>query len=187
MSGEILTVEQMSRADAFAVAGGTPSLTLMENAGRAVADMIASRYAPWVTVVLCGPCNNGGDGFVVARLLAEKGFVVRVACNLVSSADAIAMAEKWTGPRLPLSPAALDGATLIVDALFGAGLTRPLEGAARETVEAANASGLPIVAIDVPSGLFGDTGAVAGPFGANHENSPVAASMVAPCGPDFRL
>ena len=160
MSGEILTIEQMQRADAFAVAGGTPSLTLMENAGRAVADMIASRYAPWVTVVLCGPGNNGGDGFVVARLLAEKGFVVRVACNLVSSADAIAMAEKWTGPRLPLSPAALDGATFIVDALFGAGLTRPLEGAARETVEAANASGLPIVAIDVPSGVAGDSGKV---------------------------
>ena len=163
MSGEILTTGQMSRADAFAVASGVPSLTLMENAGRAVAEVIAARFAPCrVTVVLCGPGNNGGDGFVVARLLAEKGFVVRVACNLVNSADAMAMAEKWTGPRLPLSPAALDGATLIVDALFGAGLSRPLEGAARETVAAANESGIPIVAIDVPSGVAGDSGTALG-------------------------
>ena len=162
MSGEILSNEQMARADAFAVASGVASLQLMENAGNAVADVIAARYAPWVTVVLCGPGNNGGDGFVVARRLAERGFAVRVACNLVTSADAGAMAERWTGPRLPLSPAALEGATLIVDALFGAGLSRPLEGAARETVEAANESGLPIVAIDMPSGVAGDSGQALG-------------------------
>jgi NAD(P)H-hydrate epimerase len=171
MRGEILTNDQMSRADAFAVAAGTPSLTLMENAGRAVAEFIAARYRPWVSVVLCGPGNNGGDGFVVARLLAEKGFDVRVACNLISSPDAQAMAEKWTGPRLPLSAAALNGATLIVDALFGAGLSRPLEGAARETVEAVNQSGLPVVAIDVPSGVAGNSGKVLGSLAVKAETT----------------
>jgi NAD(P)H-hydrate epimerase len=158
MSGEILTVEQMARADAFAVAAGVPSLTLMENAGRAVANAIAARFAPCAVLVLCGPGNNGGDGFVAARLLAEHGFDVRVACGGASKGDAGMMAARWTGMRQPPTPTALDGAALIVDALFGAGLTRPLDGVWRDLVEAANESGLPIVAIDVPSGVAGDSG-----------------------------
>jgi len=156
MTGEILTTAQMSKADAFAVAHGVPSLTLMENAGRAVADAIAARFKPSTVTVLCGPGNNGGDGFVVARLLDEYGFIVRVAYDADPKSDAAAMSERWKGARLALTPEALDGARLVVDALFGAGLSRPLEGAAAQMVESLN--GLPVVAIDVPSGVSGDTG-----------------------------
>ncbi len=73
MAHEILTSAEMGAADAYAVAHGAPSLTLMENAGRAVADAVAARFSPCAVTVLCGPGNNGGDGFVVARLLAPRG------------------------------------------------------------------------------------------------------------------
>ncbi|MCP5412590.1 MAG: NAD(P)H-hydrate dehydratase [Alphaproteobacteria bacterium] len=158
MSHEILTTAQMGAADAYAVAAGTPSLTLMENAGRAVADEIAARFAPCRVAVLCGPGNNGGDGYVVARLLKGRGFDAWVVRDAVGRGDAGAMATRWDGKSLALSPQALDGAALVVDALFGAGLARPLEGAYAATVEAANTSDAPVVAIDVPSGLSGDSG-----------------------------
>ena len=156
MSGEILTNAQMGKADAFAVAHGVPSLTLMENAGRAVADAIAARFKPCTVTVLCGPGNNGGDGFVAARLLDEHGFIVRVAHDADPKGDAAAMSVRWKGARLALTPEALDGARLVVDGLFGAGLSRPLEGAYAQIVEALN--DLPVVAIDIPSGVSGDTG-----------------------------
>ena len=156
MSGEILTTAQMAAADAFAVAQGTPSLLLMENAGRAVADAIAARFKPCSVAVLCGPGNNGGDGFVVARLLHEQGFTVRVATDGGHSNDAAAMGARWSGATSALTPDVLRGMTLVVDGLFGAGLARPLEGAAAQMVEALN--DLPVVAIDLPSGVSGDTG-----------------------------
>jgi len=156
MTHEVLTCAQMAKADAFAVAQGVASLTLMENAGRAVADAIAARFKPCAVTVLCGPGNNGGDGFVVARLLDEHGFIVRVAHDADPKGDAKVMSEQWKGARLALTPAALDGAKLVVDALFGAGLSRPLEGAPAQVVEALN--NLPVVAIDMPSGVSGDTG-----------------------------
>jgi hydroxyethylthiazole kinase-like uncharacterized protein yjeF len=156
MTHEILTTAEMGEADAFAVAQGVPSLVLMENAGRAVAETIAARFKPCPVTVLCGPGNNGGDGFVVARLLDEYGFTVRVAEGSDPKGDAAAMSEKWKGARVALAPEALDGARLVVDGLFGAGLSRPLEGAAAQVVEALN--DLPVVAIDVPSGLSGYTG-----------------------------
>ena len=156
MAAKVLSCAQMAAADAFAVKAGVPSLTLMENAGRAVADAIVARFRPCPVVVLCGPGNNGGDGFVVARLLDEHGFIVRVAHDADPRGDAKVMSEQWKGARLALTPAALDGAKLVVDALFGAGLSRPLEGAAAQVVEALN--DLPVVAIDIPSGLAGDTG-----------------------------
>jgi len=134
MTGEILTTAEMAKADAFAVAHGVPSLTLMENAGRVVAEAIAARFKPCAVTVLCGPGNNGGDGFVVARLLDESGFTVRVAhdsdhSSHRSGGDAKEMSLRWKGAREALTPAALDGAKLVVDGLFGAGLSRPLEGA----------------------------------------------------------
>src|SRR5258706_7326102 len=156
MTGEILTSAEMAKADAFAVAHGVPSLTLMENAGRAVADAIMARFKPCAVTVLCGPGNNGGDGFVVARLLDESGFTVRVAHDADHKGDAKEMSARWKGAREALTPAALDGARLVVDALFGAGLSRPLEGAYARIVEGLN--DLPVVAIGVPSGISGDTG-----------------------------
>jgi len=158
MKDEILSNQQMARADAFAVAAGTPSLTLMENAGRAVAEAITARYAPCATIVMAGPGNNGGDGYVAARHLAEWGFSVTVAELAAPKGDAAEMAKRWSGKRAPLSAEGLEGAKLIVDALFGTGLSRPLEGAARDAVEAANDSGLPIVAVDIPSGVAGNSG-----------------------------
>jgi NAD(P)H-hydrate epimerase len=156
MSHEVLTTAQMAKADAYAMAHGVPSLTLMENAGQAVANAIAAHFKPCPVTVLCGPGNNGGDGFVVARLLDESGFTVRVAQDAEPKGDAAVMSEKWKGMRVALTPEALDGARLVVDGLFGAGLSRPLEGAYAQVVEALN--DLPVVAIDVPSGLSGDTG-----------------------------
>ena len=162
MSGEILTNKEMREADAFAVRSGILSLTLMENAGRAVADATAARFAPCRAVVLCGPGNNGGDGFVAARHLAERGFDVVVAAGDGHKGDAGEMASRWKGARAPLSYAALDHAGLIVDALFGAGLSRPLEGTYRAMVEAINRSQAPVIAVDVPSGVDGDSGKVLG-------------------------
>lgn len=156
MTGEILTCAEMAKADAFAVAHGVPSLSLMENAGRAVAEAVTARFKPCAVTVLCGPGNNGGDGFVVARLLDESGFTVRVAHDADHKGDAREMSARWKGAREALTPAALDGAKLVVDGLFGAGLSRPLDGAYAQIVEALN--DLPVVAIDIPSGVSGDIG-----------------------------
>jgi NAD(P)H-hydrate epimerase len=152
----------MAAADNFAAGAGVPTLTLMENAGQAVADAVAARFRPCAALVLCGPGNNGGDGFVVARLLKERGFEVRVAAFESYKGDAAAMAERWSGPRLPIAPEALDGVALVIDGLFGAGLSRPLEGAARDVTAALSQTEIPLVAIDIPSGICGDTGKVLG-------------------------
>ena len=162
MSFEVLTVAQMAAADNFAAMAGTPTLTLMENAGRAVADAIAARFSPCAVTVLCGPGNNGGDGFVVARLLAERGFAVRVGAFEAYAGDAAAMADRWQGATEILSPKLLEGAALVVDGLFGAGLTRSLSGAAHDVVAALGETQIPVVAIDLPSGVAGDTGRVLG-------------------------
>jgi len=168
VSHELLSVAEMGRADRLAVARGVASLTLMENAGRAVAEAAAALAdGPGAVIaVVCGPGNNGGDGFAAARLLRERGFRIRL--GLLGPreglrGDAAAMAARWGEPVEPLTPATVAGADLIVDALLGAGLSRPLEGAAAETVAAINAAARPVVAVDVPSGLDGDSGRAAGP------------------------
>jgi hydroxyethylthiazole kinase-like uncharacterized protein yjeF len=159
---EILTVAEMYAADRFAAEAGVLSLTLMDNAGRAVADEIVRFHTkPCPAVVLCGPGNNGGDGFVVARLLKARDWPVTVALVGAREAlkgDAALEAAQWEGDTVPLTASVLDGAGLVVDALYGAGLSRPLEGVVREAVIALNHSKTQVVAIDVPSGLQGDLG-----------------------------
>ena len=161
----LLDVRQMAEADRLTVASGTPGQVLMENAGASVARAIQIRWSPRRVTVLCGPGANGGDGFATARHLAQAGWTVRLALlgpRDRLKGDAAHHAAMWSGSVEPLSPAALDGAGLVVDAIFGAGLDRALEGPAAETLTAAARKGLTIVAIDVPSGVMGDTGKVLG-------------------------
>ena len=161
----LLTAVQMSEADRLTVASGSSGTALMENAGRPVAQAIIDRWTPRPVLVLCGPGSNGGDGFVAARRLAEADWPVRVALLVPREqlgGSAAHHAALWRGPVEALTPAALDGAELVVDAIFGAGLSRALAGAAVETLAAASARQLILVAVDVPSGLMGDTGASMG-------------------------
>jgi hydroxyethylthiazole kinase-like uncharacterized protein yjeF len=163
---ELLTAEEMARADRLTIEGGVPGEVLMENAGRAVAEELSRRFPDAGTVaVLCGPGNNGGDGFVAARHLKERGYKVRLGFNGDPARlpkDAAAMAKRWSGAREPLRPDILAGADVVVDALFGAGLSRPIEGELAALIDSVNASGLPVLAVDVPSGIDGTTGAVKG-------------------------
>ena len=155
---EILTVAEMTAADRVAIEAGTPGLTLMERAGAAAAEAIAERYAPTPVLVLVGPGNNGGDGYVVARRLAEQGWPVRIeALAPPKSADAIAARDLWTGEVAPLGQRLPDDG-LIVDALFGAGLDRPLGQDVARLARQSQRAATRIVAIDTPSGLSGDTG-----------------------------
>ncbi len=152
----------MYAADQAAMDRGVSGAALMEAAGAGVARAITRRWAPRPTVVLCGPGNNGGDGFVIARRLRRAGARdVRVA--LLGSpdrlcGDARGMADAWDGDVLPLGPKSAEGVGLIVDAVFGAGLSRDVDGAARAALQTANAADAARVAVDVPSGIHGDTG-----------------------------
>lgn len=163
---ELLTPTEMARADALTIEAGTPGLMLMEAAGRAVAAAAARRARAGSRVlVLCGPGNNGGDGFVAARHLAAAFYEVRVALLGEVSAlkgDAAAMAARWPGPVEEAATTSLEAVDLVIDALFGAGLARDLDGAARALVERVNAAALPVLAVDLPSGIDGATGAVRG-------------------------
>jgi hydroxyethylthiazole kinase-like uncharacterized protein yjeF len=162
---ELLTVSQMAEADRLAVAAGVASRDLMDHAGSAVANAIVNRWSKRPVTVLCGPGNNGGDGFVAARHLAALGWPVRLALLDAKDrlkGDARANAARWTGPIEPMTPAILVGAGLVIDALFGAGLDGALAGPAAAIIAAAAAHGAPIIAIDVPSGLMGDSGASLG-------------------------
>lgn len=161
----VLTVGQMAQAHALAEASGLGAAALMEKAGRQVAQAIQARWTPRPVVVLCGPGGNGGDGLVAARRLDDADWPVRVALLVPREAlhgAAAHHAALWRGPLEPLRPAALDGAELVVDALFGAGLSRALDGAAAQTLAESAARRLTMIAIDVPSGLMGDTGASLG-------------------------
>ncbi|SDF69412.1 NAD(P)H-hydrate epimerase [Limimonas halophila] len=162
---ELLTTDQMYRADRAAMDGGVSGVTLMENAGRAVAHTLDGRVPRGRVTVVCGPGNNGGDGFGAARHLRAMGWHVRVALLGETSklkGDAAHHAGLWDGTVEDLSPDVLADADAVVDALFGAGLTRPLEGAPQAVVAEVNRRGLPTVAVDVPSGVRGDDGSVLG-------------------------
>jgi len=162
---ELLTPEEMAECDRLTITAGTPGISLMEKAGRAVADAVARHPLDTRVVVVAGPGNNGGDGFIAARVLAECGYSVRVLLLGDVAAlrgDAAEAARLWARPVEPAAPEGFMSAGVIVDALFGAGLNRTVEGAARAIIEAMNASGAPIVAVDLPSGINGASGAVMG-------------------------
>ncbi len=167
MSGrQILSVAEVAKADAAAIAGGTPGTVLMERAGTAVADAICARWRVQPALVLCGPGNNGGDGYVVARLLKERGWPVEVrAAGEPQTQDAQAASARWDGPVMPLESEL--GPGLWVDALFGAGLSRPLEGEAAAAAFRMAEEPARVVAIDIPSGVPGDTGRPLGPTAAS--------------------
>ncbi|CAA7620658.1 conserved hypothetical protein [Candidatus Terasakiella magnetica] len=162
---ELLTVAQMYRADALAIAKGVAGERLMEAAGWAVAREVRRRFPKGRVTILCGPGNNGGDGFVAARLLARDGWAVRLALLGSVAAlkgDAATMAGYWRGRVEPLSPACLDRCEVVVDAVFGAGLARPLDGVVQEVMDDIARRKLPVIAVDVPSGVLGDSGRVLG-------------------------
>ena len=161
----LLTPAEMARADRAAIAAGVAGVTLMESAGRAVAETVMARWSPCRVVVLCGPGNNGGDGFVAARHLAAAGWPVRI--GLLGARDKLAgdaahHAASWREEVAPLDASLLDHADLVIDAIFGAGLSRAVEGEARVAIDAMATRRLPIIAVDVPSGVDGGTGEVRG-------------------------
>ncbi|MFT3726816.1 MAG: NAD(P)H-hydrate dehydratase [Terricaulis sp.] len=159
MTNEVITIAQMRAIDEATAASGMPTHSLMENAGRAVANAIIERFSPRPTSVVCGPGNNGGDGWVAARVLLERGWPVWVetlAPREQLSGDARAAAARWTGEVLPAGSRKFE-AQLFVDAMFGAGLSRPLAGEAATYAAMFAATPDKVVAVDVPSGLHGDT------------------------------
>jgi ADP-dependent NAD(P)H-hydrate dehydratase / NAD(P)H-hydrate epimerase len=162
---ELLTNAEMAEADRLTIAGGTPGIALMENAGRAVADAVCRVLEGRRVVVVAGPGNNGGDGFVAARYLAERGHAVRVSFVGDRSrlrGDAASAAERWRGQLEQALPSAITGEEIVIDALFGAGLDREVDGLPRAMIDAINANGAPAIAVDLPSGVSGTTGAVMG-------------------------
>jgi ADP-dependent NAD(P)H-hydrate dehydratase / NAD(P)H-hydrate epimerase len=157
----LLGVGEMAQADRLAIDGGIPGYDLMRAAGGAVMRTIVDRYDPGTVAVLCGPGNNGGDGFVVASLLADRGWTVRV--GLLGDRDALTgdaalAAADYAGPCQALGPDILTDATLVVDAVFGAGLNRDIDGVAAATLAAIG--DVPVIAIDMPSGVSGDSGEI---------------------------
>jgi hydroxyethylthiazole kinase-like uncharacterized protein yjeF len=163
---EVLTPVEMARADALTIAAGTPGYTLMLRAGKNVAEAAAGLLRAVdgrKVLVFCGPGNNGGDGYVAARLLREKGFEVEVGAlgdPRFLRSDAAAAHAEWGGAIVPAEQLDPRGADLLIDALFGAGLSRALDGAALRIVQKINESGTPALAVDVPSGMDGANGAI---------------------------
>jgi ADP-dependent NAD(P)H-hydrate dehydratase / NAD(P)H-hydrate epimerase len=162
---EVLTTAEMERADRLTIAGGTPGFALMMSAGQAVAETAMDLVEEGPILVVAGRGNNGGDGFVAAAELAARGREVSVIllCERDSlKGDAALAARGWKYPVLPFNPQAIGKPALIIDALFGAGLDRPVKGEPHEMIEAVNAHGTPVLAVDLPSGINGTTGAPMG-------------------------
>jgi hydroxyethylthiazole kinase-like uncharacterized protein yjeF len=162
---EVLTTTEMGQADRLAIAGGTPGFALMLSAGQAVAQAAMDLVEQGPILVIAGRGNNGGDGFVAAAELAARGRDVSVIllCERDTlKGDAALAARGWKNPVLPFNPQAIGAPALIIDALFGAGLDRPVKGDPLTVIEAINASGVPVLGVDLPSGINGSTGAVMG-------------------------
>ncbi len=188
----ILTADEMRAVDRRAIEEiGIPSLVLMENASIGVADAIAESYAGAEAVaIFCGPGNNGGDGLALARHLDARGYRLRILLVIRSSpprGDAAVQLEilrrsgltvETVDPDADLGPlvATCAGCDLIVDALFGTGLTRPLAGHFSDLVERLNELGMPILAVDLPSGLDGSRAEPPGP----HLTAEMTVTFAAP-------
>jgi NAD(P)H-hydrate epimerase len=167
----VVTRAEMRVLDRRAIEeAGVPAAALMENAGRAVADEAARMAAGGLVVLVCGKGSNGGDGFVAARHLDNRGVPVRVVAiepaRLEGDALANYRALRFTGADvrtlgaawLPEIRSALEGASVVVDAIFGTGLEGPLREPWPAVIGAVNACGVPVLAVDIPSGLDCDTG-----------------------------
>ena len=162
---EVLTAPEMERADRLTIAAGTPGFALMLSAGQAVAEAAMDLAEEGPVLVVAGRGNNGGDGFVAAAELAARGREVSVIllCERDSlQGDAASAARGWKNPVLPFNPEAIGKPALIIDALFGAGLNREVKGDPHDMIEAINANGAPVLAVDLPSGINGDSGAIMG-------------------------
>ncbi len=162
---ELLTTPEMQEADRLTIAAGTDGFTLMQRAGRAVADAAAAMSESGPIVVVAGRGNNGGDGFIAAADLAARGREVSVIllCKRDSlKGDAARAAQEWKGNVLPCVPQSLGDPALMIDALFGAGLDRPIKGDASTIIQAINDSDAQVLAVDLPSGINGTTGDVMG-------------------------
>jgi hydroxyethylthiazole kinase-like uncharacterized protein yjeF len=160
----ILTTRLMREAEAAAISAGTAETKLMERAGRALAQAVRLYAGPRPTLVLCGPGNNGGDGYVVARHLHSYGYPVRVAALADPASDAAHWARsQWDGPVEPF-----EGVTeepILIDCLFGTGLSRGLEPAVSQKLLALTNAALVAVACDLPSGIASDSGEMLSPVG----------------------
>jgi hydroxyethylthiazole kinase-like uncharacterized protein yjeF len=162
---EVLTTTEMEHADRLAIAGGTPGFALMLRAGQAVAKAAMDLVEQGPILVVAGRGNNGGDGFVAATELVARGRGVSIIllCERDTlQGDAALAARGWKGPVLPCDVRAIGAPALIIDALFGAGLDRPVKGDPHDIIEAINVSGAPVLSVDLPSGVNGTTGAVMG-------------------------
>jgi ADP-dependent NAD(P)H-hydrate dehydratase / NAD(P)H-hydrate epimerase len=162
---EVLTTTEMEQADRLTIAGGMPGFALMLSAGQAVAQAAMDLVEQGPILVVAGGGNNGGDGFVAAAEMAARGRDVSIIllCERDSlKGDAALAARGWKGALLPFNPQAIRTPALIIDALFGAGLNRAVEGDPHTMIEAINASGAPVLSVDLPSGINGTTGAVMG-------------------------
>ncbi|MBV9561268.1 MAG: NAD(P)H-hydrate dehydratase [Bradyrhizobium sp.] len=162
---EVLTTAEMERVDRLTIAAGTPGFALMLSAGQAVAEAAQHLVDEGPVLVIAGPGNNGGDGFVAAAELAAQGrevSVIQMCEREALQGDAASAARGWKYPVLPFNPHAIGRPALIIDALFGAGLSRAVEGEPRAMIEAINANGAPVLAVDLPSGVNGTTAAIMG-------------------------
>lgn len=164
MSRPILTAEAMRAAEQAAIDKGATVETLMERAGRGLADAIALFTGPRPTLVLCGPGNNGGDGYVAARHLVERGFPVEVAAlGEPTSAAAKWARGQWSGVATRFQDA--EPSPLVVDCLFGTGLRQGLEPAVSKRLSDLVAQAAVAVACDLPSGVASDDGQILSPVG----------------------
>jgi hydroxyethylthiazole kinase-like uncharacterized protein yjeF len=162
---ELLTSEEMAEADRLTIASGTSGMTLMQAAGQAVADAVCARLQGRSVLVIAGPGNNGGDGFVAGQVLRDRGHRVQmllVGDRAKLNGDAAEAAKLWGDTIEQASPEKVGGSSLIIDALFGAGLDREVAGLQRAMIEAMNGAAGPVIAVDLPSGINGTTGAVMG-------------------------